>query len=109
MEQWHESKWKVLIPEDRRSDLERFLGRHGFTVKRWVNYVPDIEGDYDSAAVIELTETWLRGDVDTGQAQAIAEGSLIPQKTLKSETIQEASAPVQHTKKKRTSKKKGGA
>ena len=108
MEQWHESKWKVMIPEDRRTELERFLGNHKLKVIRWVNCVPDVEGDPNHAKTIPLAEAWLRGDTVSARAQAIAEGSITPKQSTK-DTIQEAPAPVQEPKKAtKKRRKKGG-
>ena len=62
---WHESKWKVIVAEEDRSDLERFLAKHGLKVRRWVNYVPDFEDENpDWEAVCELADTWHRGRSD---------------------------------------------
>ena len=92
-ELWHESKWQVVAANEvLQNDLEAKFKAAGLPFIRFVNHVPQFNGD-----------------VDYGQVQEIAEGSLTQEVTPINETILDAPEPVQTPKKKKPRKKRGDA
>lgn len=97
METWPAHKWQSVAPhEGVQADLEAKFKAAGLPFIRFVNHVPEFDGD-----------------VEPGLPEAIAEGSLTQKVTFKNETIQEASPVVQSSaekgKRPKKRKTKGGA